>query len=84
MRILTQINNITRDFYNRDRVVVIAAHPDDIEFGCFGTLLKWHSAGSRVVEFIATNGSGGGDSFQRTNEALSSAKLIDSRIREKK
>ncbi len=24
-----------------DRVMVIAAHPDDPEFGCAGTMVKW-------------------------------------------
>lgn len=63
-----------------DRVMVIAAHPDDIEFGCFGTLLKLHNNGARIFEFIASNGSIGGDPSRRVNEALDSAKILDSEV----
>lgn len=76
----TQASDTTYDINNRDRVMAIAAHPDDIEFGCFGTLLKWHGTGSQIVEFIATDGSGGGDPSQRINETLSSAKILNSHV----
>lgn len=42
-----------------ERVLAIGAHPDDIEFGCGGTLAKWTAQGSRVTMLIVTDGSKG-------------------------
>lgn len=39
--------------------LAIAAHPDDIEFGCGGTLAKWSAAGCVVHHLICTDGSKG-------------------------
>ena len=36
-------------FYAPESVISIAAHPDDIEFSCVGTLARWAKLGSRVV-----------------------------------
>jgi LmbE family N-acetylglucosaminyl deacetylase len=42
-----------------DRVMVIAAHPDDPEFGCAGTVLKWAQAGKHVTYVLLTSGDKG-------------------------
>jgi hypothetical protein len=42
-----------------DRALVIAAHPDDAEFGAGGTLAKWADGGCEVSLLIATDGSKG-------------------------
>ncbi|MGH9116812.1 MAG: PIG-L deacetylase family protein [Acidimicrobiales bacterium] len=42
-----------------ERVLAIGAHPDDVEFGCGGTLAKWAAAGSLVNHLICTDGSKG-------------------------
>ena len=42
-----------------DSALAIGAHPDDIEFGCGGTLAKWASAGCRIYHFVCTDGSKG-------------------------
>jgi LmbE family N-acetylglucosaminyl deacetylase len=42
-----------------ERALAIAAHPDDIEFGCGGTLAKWAAAGCVVHHLICTDGSKG-------------------------
>lgn len=39
--------------------LAIGAHPDDIEFGCGGTLAKWAKEGTRVHSAILTDGSKG-------------------------
>lgn len=39
--------------------LAIGAHPDDIEFGCGGTLAKWAAAGCLVHHLILTDGSKG-------------------------
>ena len=41
------------------RALAIGAHPDDIEFGCGGTLAKWSGAGAEVHLLILTDGSKG-------------------------
>jgi LmbE family N-acetylglucosaminyl deacetylase len=42
-----------------DRVMVVAAHPDDPEFGCAGTVLKWSREGRRVTYVLLTSGDKG-------------------------
>jgi len=42
-----------------DRVMVIAAHPDDPEFGCAGTVVKWAQAGRSVTYVLLTSGDKG-------------------------
>jgi LmbE family N-acetylglucosaminyl deacetylase len=39
--------------------LAIAAHPDDVEFGCGATLAKWAAAGCTVHHLICTDGSKG-------------------------
>jgi len=39
------------------RALAIGAHPDDIEFGCGGTLAKWASSGCEIFHMVCTDGS---------------------------
>jgi LmbE family N-acetylglucosaminyl deacetylase len=39
--------------------LAIAAHPDDVEFGCGGTLAKWSSEGAVCHHLVLTDGSKG-------------------------
>ena len=41
------------------RALAIGAHPDDIEFGCGGTVARWASAGCAVTMLVVTDGSKG-------------------------
>ncbi len=41
------------------RVVAIAAHPDDLDFGCSGTLALWARQGAEVTELLVTSGDKG-------------------------
>lgn len=41
------------------RAVVIAAHADDIEFGCAGTVARWTQAGTHVTYVLVTNSAAG-------------------------
>lgn len=43
------------------RVLVVAAHPDDIEFGAAGTIARWTDAGARVRYLLVTRGDKGSD-----------------------
>ena len=42
------------------RILVVAAHPDDVDFGLAGTVATWTDAGIEVVYCIVTNGEAGG------------------------
>jgi len=42
------------------RVLVVTAHPDDVDFGAAGTVAQWTSAGLEVAYCIATRGDAGG------------------------
>jgi LmbE family N-acetylglucosaminyl deacetylase len=42
-----------------DRILVIAAHPDDVDFGAAGTVASWTEAGLDVSYCIVTNGDAG-------------------------
>jgi LmbE family N-acetylglucosaminyl deacetylase len=41
------------------RALAVCAHPDDVEFGCGGTLAKWSAAGCVVSHLVLTDGSKG-------------------------
>lgn len=42
------------------RILVIAAHPDDVDFGAAGTVAQWTDAGIDVVYCLVTDGNAGG------------------------
>lgn len=44
-----------------ERVLVIAAHPDDIEFGAAGTIARWIGEGAEVHYVVVTRGDKGSD-----------------------
>ena len=52
------------------RVLVISAHPDDVDFGCGGTLAKWAQEGAEIFYTICTSGDKGTDDPTIPNHAL--------------
>jgi LmbE family N-acetylglucosaminyl deacetylase len=44
-----------------DRVLVVAAHPDDIEFGAAGTVARWVDEGAEIRYLLVTRGDKGSD-----------------------
>jgi LmbE family N-acetylglucosaminyl deacetylase len=42
------------------RILVITAHPDDVDFGAAGTVARWTDAGIDVSYCVVTNGDAGG------------------------
>lgn len=60
------------------RVLVIAAHPDDTEFGCAGTLAKWADEGSEVTICIVTDGSTGTQNSDVIGERLAEIRRAES------
>jgi len=43
-----------------ERVLIVAAHPDDVDFGAAGTVATWTDAGIEVSYCIVTDGDAGG------------------------
>lgn len=62
---------------NKKVILVVAAHPDDPEFGCGGTVAKYISEGATAYYLICTNGARG----SRGND-IKSEKLINNRKKE--
>jgi LmbE family N-acetylglucosaminyl deacetylase len=58
------------------KILAIGAHPDDIEFGCGGTLIKYAQKGHDVHLFIVTDGARGGHPAERRREQEAAAKLL--------
>jgi bacillithiol biosynthesis deacetylase BshB1 len=64
------------------KIIAFGAHPDDIEFGCGGLLIKEINSGSQVKIVIGSLGEAGtnGTPEGRKKEAISAAKLIGAEI----
>jgi LmbE family N-acetylglucosaminyl deacetylase len=43
-----------------ERVLVVTAHPDDVDFGAAGTIAAWTAAGVSVAYCVCTDGDAGG------------------------
>jgi len=56
---VTDAPDIGRDLPTPTRVLAIGAHPDDVEFGCGGTLAKWSARGAHIELAVLTDGSKG-------------------------
>ena len=57
-------------------ILAIGAHPDDIEIGCGGSLIKYAKAGHKVYLLVLTCGDVGGDPEVRKKEQELSAKTM--------
>lgn len=58
------------------RILAIGAHPDDIEVGCAGTLMKYSDRGHDVFMLIMTAGEMGGDLEVRREEQARAAGIL--------
>ncbi len=67
-------------------ILAIGSHPDDIEIGCGGALLRHRAQGDQVKMLVLTGGGRGGDInsgnlvFTRMKEAKAAADLMDSQL----
>ncbi len=67
-----------------ERVMVISPHPDDVDFGCSGTIAKWSRLGVDITYVICTNGDKGTDLADepaavaaiREKEQLAAAEIV--------
>ena len=53
-------STVPRDDSEIERALVIAAHPDDADFGSAGTVATWTAKGIAVSYCIVTSGQAGG------------------------
>ena len=58
------------------KVLAIGAHPDDIEFGCGGTIVLYSKNKHQSYFLVLTNGGKGGDPKLRRKEAIKSSKIL--------
>ena len=58
------------------KLLAIGAHPDDIEFGCAGTLAHYNQHGAEVNLLVVADGALGGDPQVRHKEQEISAEII--------
>jgi LmbE family N-acetylglucosaminyl deacetylase len=57
-------------------ILAIGAHPDDIEQGCGGLIVKAARSGHNVYMYTLTRGEAAGDPYRRVNELIESARVI--------
>ena len=57
-------------------ILAIGAHPDDIEFGCGGSLIKYTRKGHRLSLLVMTGGGGGGPADERMTEQAASKEIL--------
>src|SRR3972149_912339 len=58
------------------RALVIAAHPDDAEFGAAGTVYLWSRAGWEFYYLVCTNGAKGSVDESITSEELGPSRAL--------
>lgn len=59
------------------RILVIGAHPDDLELACGGSLARFVDNGHEVHALVMSKGAQGGVKEVRASEAVAGAELLD-------
>ncbi len=57
-------------------ILAIGSHPDDIEIGCSGTLIKYAQQGHDVFLLVITRGEKGGEAEARQEEQMKAAEIM--------
>jgi len=61
-------------------ILAIGSHPDDLEYGCGGTLLKFAKKRNKIFLLVMTKGEVGGDPKTRTDEQKKSADFLNAKL----
>ncbi len=69
-----------RSAHRGEAVLAVGAHPDDVEIGCGGLLLRHRAAGDEVAILTLSGGEAGGEVAERAREAERSAELLSARL----
>jgi LmbE family N-acetylglucosaminyl deacetylase len=67
------------EYWTPASALVVAAHPDDIEFGCAGTVARWVAEGARVTYALLTNGAAGSSDPKMTRQRLAELREAEQR-----
>jgi len=67
------------EYWTPASALVVAAHPDDIEFGCAGTVARWVSEGTHVTYALLTNGAAGSSDPAMTRQRLAELREAEQR-----
>jgi LmbE family N-acetylglucosaminyl deacetylase len=62
-----------------ERILVVTAHPDDLDFGAGGTIAQWTSKGIEVSYCICTNGDQGGVDHSISREEMKAIRRKEQR-----
>ena len=62
-----------------ERVLVVSAHPDDVDFGAAGTVAAWTEAGIEIAYCIVTDGGAGGDDPMVTRAEMAATRQDEQR-----
>ncbi len=65
--------------YIPESAMAIVAHPDDIEFGCVGTMARWAKSGARTCYVLCTSGDVGIDEPGMTRSKAAQIREEESR-----
>lgn len=63
-----------------ERALVIAAHPDDVDFGCAGTVALWTRKQCKVTYVICTNGDKGSEELSLSSQELVQTRQLEQRL----
>ncbi|WP_162906985.1 PIG-L deacetylase family protein [Allorhizocola rhizosphaerae] len=58
------------------RVLVVGAHPDDLELACGATVAKLADSGHEIFALVLTRGGNGGSAEERAREAVAAGRLL--------
>jgi LmbE family N-acetylglucosaminyl deacetylase len=67
------------DFPAPPSALAVGAHPDDVEFGCGGTLARWAAEGCVVHHLVLTDGSKGSWDLDADTAALVATRQVEQR-----
>jgi len=67
------------DDHDVHRVLVVTAHPDDVDFGVAGSVARWTSEGVEVAYCVVTNGEAGGFDETVPREAVAALRQSEQR-----
>ncbi len=61
------------------RVLVVTAHPDDVDFGAAGSVARWTAAGVDVAYCIVTDGAAGGSDLSVSRSEMAAVRQEEQR-----
>jgi LmbE family N-acetylglucosaminyl deacetylase len=60
-----------------ERILVVSAHPDDVDFGVAGSIASWTAAGIDVTYCIVTDGDAGGSDLELPRPEMAKIRRVE-------